>query len=359
MTEEQLRSLANSIRKPDGAAAARARERQLHLTKPPGSLGMLEDISVRIAAMTGETGPDLSRRTLVVAAADHGVAVEGVSAYPQEVTVQMVRNFLSGGAAINVFSQHGSIDVIVVDAGVAADVGVPPAPGWVVHKIGPGTRNIRKEQAMTRKQAVEAAELGIETTRAAISAGAGLIGTGDMGIANTTSAAAVAAVLTGRSPTEIAGRGTGIPESRLAHKIAVIEDSIALHAPDPADGLAVLAALGGFEIGCLAGVIIAAAAQRVPVVVDGFISTAAALVAARIAPRASSFMIAGHLSAESGHAVMLDELGLEPLLRLGMRLGEGTGAALAMHLVEAASLLVARMATFEQAGVAGAEPESR
>lgn len=357
MNEADLRAAADSVPEPDAAAEARARQRQLILTKPPGSLGVLEEVSVRIAAMTGTMAPELCPRTIVVAAADHGVAAEGVSAFPQEVTAQMVRNFLAGGAAINVLSRHGGIDVTVVDAGVASDVGIPPKAGWIIRKVGPGTGNIRRRPAMSREQALESIGLGFETSTAAVDAGTRLIGTGDMGIANSTSAAAVAAVLTRCPPGEIAGRGTGIPESRLAHKITVIEEAIALHAPDPEDGIAVLAALGGFEIGCLAGVILGAATRRVPVVVDGFISTAAALVAVGISPRTSAYIIAGHLSAETGHAVMLRHLGLEPLLRLGMRLGEGTGAALAMHLIEASCRLLSQMATFEQAGVADSATE--
>ncbi|HUX13557.1 MAG TPA: nicotinate-nucleotide--dimethylbenzimidazole phosphoribosyltransferase [Spirochaetia bacterium] len=349
--ESDLKLVIDAIPLPDSDAAEWARRRQATLTKPPGSLGVLEELSVRLAGMTAHAPLDLSHKRIIVAAADHGVVDEGVSAFPKDVTAQMVRNFLSGGAAINVLGRFGGIDITVVDAGVAADTSVASETDFVVHKIGRGTGNIRREPAMTRKQAYESMELGIHVASDRIEQGAQLLGAGEMGIGNTSSATAIASVLTGRPVEEIVGRGTGIPESRLAHKIEVIRDAVQLHSASCKDGIDVLARLGGFEIGCLTGVILAAASRRVPIVIDGFISTSAALLAAEIAPRTTAFMIAGHQSAESGHAVMLRKLGLAPILSLGMRLGEGTGAALAMHVVEAACRLLAQMATFDGAGV--------
>ncbi len=330
-------------------AMAAARARQDRLTKPQGSLGRLEDLSVQVAGITGNPRPRLKHKAVIVAAGDHGVAAEGVSAYPQEVTAQMVYNFLRGGAAINVLARHVGARVVVVDAGVAAEL--EPHPQLRIRKIAPGTGNIARGPAMSREQAIQALELGISLVQDELNRGLDIVATGDMGIANTTPAAAIAAAITGLPPAQVTGRGTGVDDERLAHKIAVVERALEVNRPDPRDGVDVLAKVGGFEIGTLAGVVLGAASHRIPVVIDGFISTAAALIAGVLSPQAVAYCIAGHVSAEAGHRAMLRHLGLEPLLDLDMRLGEGTGAVLAMNIVEAACKILDEMATFEEAGV--------
>ena len=333
----------------DPAAMAAARERQGRLTKPAGSLGRLEELSVRLAGILGQPVPRLGGRVIVVAAGDHGVTAEGVSAYPSEVTPQMVANFLRGGAAINVLARLAGARVVVVDAGVAAPL--PDDAGLVRASAGRGTANMARGPAMSRGQARLCLERGIGLAIGEIGRGADLVGTGDMGIGNTTAASAVTAALTGRPAAEVTGRGTGITEEQRSHKAAVIERALRLNRPDPADGLDVLAKVGGFELGFLAGVMLGAAAGRRAVVLDGFISGAAALIAVALCPRARDFLIASHRSAEPGHEAVLRRLDLQPLLDLGMRLGEGSGAALAMPVVEAAARCLAEMATFGEAGV--------
>ncbi len=333
----------------DSAAMDAALRRQAELTKPAGSLGRLEEVAVRIAGITGLRRASLRQRAIIVMAADHGVAEEGVSAYPQEVTAQMVLNFLGGGAAINVLARAVGARVVVVDMGVAAELA--NHPDLVVAKIARGTRDFARGPAMRREQAIEAIEAGIRVLDEQARQGLDVVGTGEMGIGNTTAASAIASVFTGKAPGEITGRGTGIDDATLAAKVAVIERAIELNHPDPADPIDVLHKVGGFEIAGLVGVILAAAARRIPVIVDGFISTAAALVAAGICPAVTAHLIAAHRSAEIGHRPMLDHLGLDPLLDLGLRLGEGTGAALAMHLVDAALRIPDEMATFGEAGV--------
>ncbi len=330
-------------------AAAAARQRQDTLTKPPGSLGRLEELSIRIAGITGRERPRLTNPAVIVMAADHGVARQGVSAFPTEVTPQMVLNFLRGGAAINVLARHVGARVIVVDIGVAADL--PSHPDLVQRKLAYGTADFSQEPAMTRELAQQAIEVGITCANEAIDSGVDLLATGEMGIANTTAASAVVAAITGRPPAEVTGRGTGIDDAALARKIAVIERALALHRPNAHDGLDVLAKVGGLEIGGLAGVILGAAARRVPVVIDGFIAGAAALIAATLAPAAIPYMIAGHHSVESGHAAVFGHLDLQPLLNLNLRLGEGTGAVLAMSICQAACKILDEMATFTEAGV--------
>lgn len=344
----RLDEAARRIPDLDREAMRRARERLDRLTKPQGSLGVLEDLAERLAGITGNPLPRLGDRAVVVMAADHGVAAEGVSAYPQEVTAQMVRNFVQGGAAICVLARQAGARVTVVDMGVREPTA---APGVVERRIRAGTANIARGPAMTREEALAALETGIEIARMEIARGATLLATGDMGIGNTTAASAVTAALSGEPVASVVGRGTGIPDGRLALKVRVVEEALRVNRPDPGDPVDVLAKVGGLEIGGLAGLILGAAAARVPVLVDGFIAGAAALLAARLAPAAVPYMLASHLSEEPGHAVQLRLLGLEPLLRLRMRLGEGTGAALAMHLVEAATRILAEMATFESAGV--------
>jgi nicotinate-nucleotide--dimethylbenzimidazole phosphoribosyltransferase len=339
----------------DLAAQAAARARQDTLTKPPGSLGRLEELSIQLAAITGQLRPSLERKAVIVMAADHGVTAEGVSAYPAEVTPQMVLNFLHGGAAINVLARQAQARVVVVDIGVAADF-APVAPrdgaSFQNRKIARGTQNMARGPAMTRAQAEEAINVGLDVVRGEIAKGLDLVATGDMGIGNTTASAAITAVMTGLPAAQVTGRGTGVDDAGLARKIAIIERALAVNKPDSNDPLDVLCKVGGLEIGGLVGVIIGGAANKIPVVIDGFISGAAALVAARLAPEVKPYLIAAHQSVEIGHRTILEHLGLRPLLDLGLRLGEGTGAALAFHLVEAAERVLNEMATFAEAGVA-------
>lgn len=336
----------------DREALDAARARQAVLTKPAGALGKLEALSIRLAGMTGQATPRIGegRKALVICAGDHGVAAQGVSAYPQEVTVQMVANFLAGGAAANVLARLVGARVTVVDAGMAGDV--PAHEMLVAGKIAPGTGDISAGPAMTRQQAGAALQLGLDVAEAQVELGLDLLAAGEMGIANTTSASALISAFTGQPPIDTVGRGTGIDGARLVHKVEVVQRALDVNQPlDPADGVGVLAALGGFEIGALAGLMLGTAAARVPVVIDGLISTAAALVAQAIRPHVADYLIAGHHSTEEGHIIALGKLGLEPLLDLGMRLGEGTGALLAFPIVEAAARTLAGMATFTDAGV--------
>ena len=333
----------------DQAAMEAAQARQDSLTKPRGALGRLEAISIQVAGITGRALPCLCHKAVIVMAGDHGVVAEGVSAYPSEVTPQMVRNFVQGGAAINVLARHVGARVVVVDVGVAAEL--PPLQGLVLRKVAPGTANLRRGPAMTRAQALQAVEVGIEVLEAELQRGLDIVATGDMGIGNTTPSAAIVAAVTGLPVAQVTGRGTGICDQALQHKIAVIEDALRVNRPDPRDGLDVLARVGGLEIGGIAGVILGAAAHRIPVVVDGFISTAGAMIAALLAPQATAYMISGHRSAEAGHRAALEHLGLTPLIDLDLRLGEGTGSVLGIGLVEAACKLLGEMATFEEAGV--------
>jgi nicotinate-nucleotide--dimethylbenzimidazole phosphoribosyltransferase len=335
------------IAPPDPAVARKTQTLLDGKTKPRGSLGRLEELACRIAAARGISVPELPVKAVVVMAGDHGVAAEGVSAFPQEVTWQMVANFVRGGAAINVLARHAGAEVIVADMGVKQPVDLP---GVRAVRIGAGTGNIAREPAMTRAQAVAALEAGIAIAEELAARGVTLVATGEMGIANTTPATALAAHFTGARPEELAGRGTGVDDAGLARKIEAVRRALALHGRT-ADPLDALARLGGFEIAGLAGLVLGAAARRVPVVVDGFISSAAALAAVRLAPAAAGYLVAAHRSVEPGHARVLASLDARPLLDLEMRLGEGTGAALAMHLVEAAIRILREMATFADAGV--------
>lgn len=348
-----IEKIISKIQPLDPAAMQAARARQNELTKPPGSLGRLEELSIRIAGITGNPRPKLKHKVVLVMAGDHGVVAEGVSAYPQEVTPQMVANFLHGGAAINVLSRHVGARVVVVDMGVAADM--PPHPDLIVRKVAYGTHNIARRPAMSLDQALQCLESGAQVFLEQLDLGLDILATGDMGIGNTTPAAAIAAVLTEQPVEQIAGRGTGVDDSGLERKIRAIQRALQANCPDPADGLDVLAKVGGFEIGGLAGAILAAAADRRPVVIDGFISTAAAMIAVSLAPLARDYLIAAHTSLERGHHLMMKWLGVAPLLDLQLRLGEGTGAALAMSLVEAACKALDEMATFSEAGVANKE----
>lgn len=321
----------------DEAAMAAARARQDVLTKPQGALGRLEEISIQLAGMTGQAIPKIGRKVVVVFAADHGVTAEGVSAYPSEVTPQMVANFAAGGAAINVLARHVGAEVRVIDMGV-----------------GQPTGNIAHGPAMTREQAIACIERGIAAANEEIAAGATLLATGDMGIGNTTASSAIVAALTGQPVRQVTGRGTGVSDEQFEAKVATIERALATNSPNPKDALDVLANVGGFEIAAIAGLILGGAAKRVPVLVDGFISGAGQLVAARLCPRSIDYTFAAHRSYEIGHAIVLNQLGQLPILSLDMRLGEGTGAALAMSIVEAAARILAEMATFAEAGVSEA-----
>ncbi len=327
------------------------RAHQNSLTKPPGSLGVLESLAERLCLIQKTTVPSVKNKVALVFAADHGVAKEGVSAYPPEVTPQMVLNFLSGGAAVNVLARQAGVRVVVVDMGVDYDFG-GDLPGLTSRKIRRGTDPITQGPAMSRDEALQAIQTGIDVVAAAVADGAQLIATGDMGIGNTTPSAAITACLTGRAPDVVTGRGTGLDDVALANKVKAVERAFAANIPDPTDPLGVLAALGGFEIGAICGAIMGAAALRVPVVVDGFISGAGALLAAAFNPSVKGYLIAGHCSVEPGHQVALDHLGLEPILTLNMRLGEGSGAVLAMNVVEAACRVTNEMASFADAGVA-------
>ncbi|MBT3266239.1 nicotinate-nucleotide--dimethylbenzimidazole phosphoribosyltransferase [Candidatus Poribacteria bacterium] len=353
MDSALLRDTIDSIDAPDHTSAPDTQRRLDNLTKPLGSLGALEGVACRLVTATGHAEPRFREKRVIVFAADHGVAAEGVSAYPSEVTAQMVLNFLAGGAAINVLARHAGAKVVVVDVGVAADMGSPA--GLISRKVAPGTRNMRVGPAMDASDALAALEVGIDIAQREIAAGADMIAMGEMGIGNTTAATAVTAAVTGKPVADLTGSGTGIDEDRRALKVQVIEDALALHAPSVDDPVALLASVGGFEVGAIAGATLAAAANRVPVVVDGFISTAGALIAALLCPDAKNAMFASHSSAEPGHAAALEWLGLEPLLRLGLRLGEGTGAALAMPILQAAGLVLGEMASFADAGVSTAE----
>ncbi|MDD4874113.1 MAG: nicotinate-nucleotide--dimethylbenzimidazole phosphoribosyltransferase [Dehalococcoidales bacterium] len=344
-----LTQILSRIEPLDGNIMELARKRQDSLTKPGGSLGKLEDVSVRIAGMRRSIMPVLSNKAIVVMAADHGVVAEGVSAYPQSVTHQMVSPFLTGCAAVNVFARHIGALVIVVDMGVIG--GFEANPLLENRSIAFGTNNMATGPAMTRRQAIESLEAGIAVAEAQISHGLDIVGTGDMGIGNTTAASAVCAAITGKPAAVVTGRGTGIDNEQLIHKVEVINRALEINKPDSEDAIDVLSRVGGFEIGGLAGVMLAGAANRIPVVIDGFISGAAALVAVKLSPQVKDYIIASHLSVEPGHRIMLEYLGLEPLLDLDMRLGEGTGAALGITLAEVSVKILNEMKTFDEAGV--------
>jgi nicotinate-nucleotide--dimethylbenzimidazole phosphoribosyltransferase len=335
----------------DAQAAAAAAAELDRKTKPRGSLGRLEQLAVRLAAIRGRPLPEPPRAVVVVAAGDHGVAAEGVSAYPQEVTRQMLATFAAGGAAVCVLARASGAKLVVVDAGTAERLSHPAIRDL---RVGAGTANALLEPAMSREQATEAVHSGIGLAWEIVQGGATLLALGDMGIGNTTAAAAVAASLLSVDPAAVCGPGTGLDEAGVVHKTAVVTRMLERHRPDPADPLSVLAAVGGFELGLLAGLALGGAASRAVVLLDGFIVGASALLAARMAPAAASYFVAAHRSPEPGHRVVLEALGLEPLLDLGLRLGEGTGAALAIPLVSASQALLAEMATFDEAGVTDA-----
>jgi nicotinate-nucleotide--dimethylbenzimidazole phosphoribosyltransferase len=340
-----------TIELPDRVLMGQAQARLDRLTKPLGSFGRLEALAKQVVGITRQMRPALDRKLIVTMAADHGVVEEGVSAYPQVVTGQMVDNFLRGGAGINVLARHVGARVVVVDMGVAVELAAHP--DLVTKKIGYGTKNLAKGPAMSDEDAVRAVQAGREIVTHELDRGADIVGTGDMGIGNTTPSSAIAAVMTGSPVPVVTGHGTGIDHRTYERKIAVIERALEINRPDAADPLGVLAKVGGFEIAGLVGVILAAAQAHRPVMIDGFISGAAALIAAALEPGVKVYLIASHLSQEPGHRIILEHLGLRPVLDLDLRLGEGTGAALAMSVVEAACKILNEMATFDEAGVAG------
>ncbi len=350
---ELLTKTIAAIKPLDAAAMTAAKTRQADLTKPEGSLGRLEDLSIQLAGIQAKASPAVEKKAMFTLAGDHGVVKEGVGNWPQEVTAQMVMNFLHGGAAINVLCRVAGARIIFADLGVASDL--PGDPQLIVKKVGYGTGNICQGAAMTRDQAVQAIEAGIELVNAEADKGLDLAGTGDMGIGNTTASSAVFAAITGRSPTEVTGRGTGLSDEQLAAKIGLVKKALDVNQPNAKDALDVLSKVGGFEIGGLAGVMLGAAARRVPVVIDGFISGAAALIAVTLAPQVKDYLIPAHTSAEAGHQSMLNSLGFDPYLDLGLRLGEGTGAALGIIICEAAARTLNEMATFAEAGVSEGE----
>ena len=331
-----------------------AQNRLDRLTKPQGSLGQLEEIARRYVAMVENIRPRVREKIIYTFAGDHGVTAEGVSAYPKDVTPQMVYNFLRRGAAINVLAGHAGSKVVVVDIGV--DHSFEPAEGLMIRKVARGTGNIARGPAMSREQALRAISVGLEMADHARSQGADLVGTGEMGIGNTTPSSAILAALTGLPVNQVTHRGTGLDEVGLVSKVRTIEKALEVNSPDPKDPLDVLSKVGGFEIAGIAGLIIGCAGHRIPVVVDGFISTAGAMIAVALNPRAREYLFASHRSVEVGHQFMWEYIGQRPILDLSLRLGEGTGAALAMSLIEASVKILNEMATFAEAGVSGKEP---
>jgi nicotinate-nucleotide--dimethylbenzimidazole phosphoribosyltransferase len=354
----KLDEIIKQIQPVGGEFEERAREHTARLALPTRALGRLHDISERICGILGTLEPDVSSKAFLVMAGDHGVVSDGVSAYPQEVTGEMVKNFLRGGASINVLARHAGARVLVVDMGIIPDV----APGeggdgnrFHICKVDRGTANIARGPAMSRLQAEQSVMHGFRLASELFAEGTRLLGTGDMGIGNTTPSAALGAALTGTSVDLMVGRGTGIDDEGLKKKREIVRRAIEINRPDPADGLDALAKVGGFEIGGIAGCVLAGAYHRRPVVMDGFISTAGALVAQSLCPAAVDYLFAGHCSEETGHRRMLEHLGLEPILDLRMRLGEGTGAALAMMVIEGAVRVFREVLTFEDAGVTNKE----
>ncbi len=348
-TIEEIKDLISRIEPLDEDAMGLARKRQDQLTKPRSSLGVLEDISIKVAGIKKDPLPKIENKVIVTMAADHGVTEEGVSAYPKEVTPQMVYNFIDKGAAINILSGHVGARVVVVDMGVSIDL--EGHPELISKKIDYGTKNMAKGPAMTYDDAIRSIKAGIDVFEMEYKRGIDIVGTGDMGIGNTTPSSAIVASLAGKDVKEVTGRGTGIDDSGLEKKVKIIETAIEVNKPNPKDPIDVLSKVGGFEIGGLAGVILAGAKNRVPVVIDGFISGAAALIATELAPFSKDYIIASHQSVEIGHKIMLEHMGLKPILDLNLRLGEGTGAALAISIVEASTKVLCEMATFSEAGV--------
>lgn len=352
---KRLAEVIKSIQPVDTSRTIEIQAQLDNLTKPQGSLGRLEELAKKYCLITGKNKPVIRNKLIFTFAGDHGVTEESVSAYPKEVTPQMVLNFLRGGAGVNVLAKHAGARVIVVDMGV--DYEFDAVDGLEIRKIGRGTRNMTKGPAMTREEAERAVLAGIELVEK-YKNGLDILGTGDMGIGNTTPSSAIVSVITGTDPARVTGRGTGIDDDALQNKVDIIKKAIAVNNPDPKDALDVLAKVGGYEIGGIAGLVLGAALYRIPVVIDGFISTAGALIAAELNPLVKGYMIAAHQSVEIGHRKMLDYLEQIPLLDLNLRLGEGTGAALGISLVEASVKILTEMATFAAAGVAEKSEEA-
>jgi nicotinate-nucleotide--dimethylbenzimidazole phosphoribosyltransferase len=352
----KLQDILEGIQPADGQWLEKARARTAQLLMPSRALGRLHEISERLCAIQQTLNPAIARKVILVMAGDHGVVAEGVSAYPQEVTGAMVQTFLVGGAGINAISRHVKADVRVVDMGIIPELNVDTIKGsdrLIVRKIAPGTGNLARGPAMSQEQAQQALVTGFEIADDLLRKEYEILGTGDMGIGNTTPSAAVGALVTGVAIERMVGRGTGVDDAGLARKREAVRRGLEANRPNPKDGLDVLAKVGGFEIGGIAGAILAGAFHRRPVVIDGFISTAGALVASTLCPAVKDYLFAGHCSEEPGHGIMLQHLNLIPILDLGMRLGEGTGAALAMSIMEGAVKVFTEMMTFEQAGVPG------
>jgi nicotinate-nucleotide--dimethylbenzimidazole phosphoribosyltransferase len=346
---QKLSETIDKIEKIDNALASKAQKRLDNLTKPQGSLGKLEELAKQVVGITSNEDPPIKNKVIFTMAGDHGVTEEGVSAYPKEVTPQMVYNFLRGGAGINILASHVGARVKVVDMGVACDL--YSHPELIIKKINHGTKNMAKGPAMTKQEAIRAIEAGIEVFEDEFKKGVDIVGTGDMGIGNTTASSAIASIFTNKPVEDVTGRGTGIDDAGLKHKVEIIKRAIELNKPDPKDPIDVLSKIGGFEIGGLCGVILAAVSKRIPVVIDGFISGAAALIAYHLEAKVKDYLIAAHCSVEKGHKLVLEHMGLSSLLDLDMRLGEGTGAALGISLVEASIKILTQMATFKSAGV--------
>lgn len=346
---EKLKETVSRIEKIDFSLSKKTQKRLDSLTKPQGSLGRLEELAKQVVEITKKDNPELKNKVIFTMAGDHGVVCEGVSAFPKEVTPQMVYNFLRGGAGINVLANHIGARVVVADLGVASDL--DHSSRLIVKKINYGTKNIAKEAAMTKEEAVRAIEAGIEIFENELGRGIDIAGTGDMGIGNTTPSSAIVAAITGVSVENVTGRGTGIDDNAYSNKVEVIKAALEINKPDKRDALDVLSKVGGFEIGGLTGLILACASRRVPVVIDGFISGAAALIAYTLEPKVKDYMIASHCSVEKGHKAIFDYIEVKPLLDLNLRLGEGTGAALGMNIIEAGLKILAQMATFGDAGV--------
>ncbi len=349
MPEKKLEELIERINPVDTSDQDRIQAHLDNLTKPKGSLGRLEEFAARYCMITGKSRPDIPKKAVLVFAADHGVTQEGISAFPKEVTFQMVHNFLQGGAGINVLARHVGAKVKVLDIGVDHDFA--PVDGLVNIKIDKGTKNFAKGPAMTRTQAVEAIIAGAREAEKSIEDGAGILATGEMGIGNTTPSSAITAVLCNMDPEEVTGRGTGIDDASWRHKVEVIRRGLSVNRPDASDPIDVLSKVGGYEIAGICGLVLACAANGIPVVVDGFISTAGAVVAAAMVPEVRDYIFAAHQSVEQGHQAQLRFLGQRPVLDLNMRLGEGTGAVLAMNLIEAGLKIYLEMATFDGAQV--------
>lgn len=346
---QKLNETMNKIERIDYSLANKTQKRLDSLTKPPGSLGRLEEIAKQMVEITRNENPPVKNKVIFIMAGDHGVVEEGISVYPKEVTLQMVYNFLRNGAGINVLAKHVGAEVIVVDMGVACDFELHSE--LVIKKVNYGTQNMAKGPAMSRDEAVKSIENGIEVFEEKVRLEINIAGTGDMGIGNTTPSSAIASIITGRPVEDVVGRGTGINDKALSDKTEIIKKAISINEPDAKDAIDVLSKVGGFEIGGLAGVILAAVSYRIPVVIDGFISGAAALIAYQLKPEVKDYMVAAHCSAEKGHRIILDYLGLKPVLDLNLRLGEGTGAALAMSIIDASIKILTQMATFQSATV--------